>query len=123
MKDYLWNPHPFMSILSRPVRIALNSSWTEFGCTATYFDAYNRGPLSIPDTFETTMPVPGLWDQAEPELYSFDEESALWVRTTVTLPSVPEGRAVLQIGKACYGRYIYVNGNSWTNIPIISRPL
>ncbi len=87
--------------------LVLDGIWE---CTATYFDAYDRGPLSIPDTFETTMPVPGLWDQAEPELYSFDEESALWVRTTVTLPSVPEGRAVLQIGKACYGRYIYVNG-------------
>lgn len=36
--------------------------------------------------------------------------SALWYRTTVTLPDAPTGNATLRIGKAYYGRYIYVNG-------------
>lgn len=62
--------------------------------------------------FESTIPVPGTWEQAE---YGFGDYggAALWVRSYVYLPEKPTGRVVLRVARAQYGRTIYVNGKNF----------
>ncbi|MBO4356255.1 MAG: discoidin domain-containing protein, partial [Clostridia bacterium] len=71
----------------------------------------NYSDTAVPECFDNTIPVPGLWDLAEKELGS-DKGKALWYQKTVNITQdVPEGRRVfLKINKAYYGRTVFVNG-------------
>ena len=91
---------------SERLELNMNGIWE---CTSTSFAAGDAVPQAIPQTFDNSIPVPGFWDQASIEMPNY-VTSALWYRTTVTLPDAPTGNATLRIGKAYYGRYIYVNG-------------
>jgi beta-galactosidase len=69
---------------------------------------------SIPETFEHTVPVPGLVDMAEP---AFDEvgkksekRQAFWYRRTFTVPGTIPEVALLKIHKAKYGTRVFLNG-------------
>lgn len=88
------------------VEVNMDGVWE---CTSSSFKAGNAVPQAIPKKFDNSIPVPGFWDQASVAMPNYIS-SALWYRTTITLPEAPVGNAVLHIGKAYYGHYIYVNG-------------
>ena len=73
--------------------------------------AGGRCPAGDPPNLDNSIPVPGFWDQASIEMPNY-VTSALWYRTTVNLPGSSPLRAMrpYALGKAYYGRYIYVNG-------------
>jgi len=90
--------------------VSLNGTWncvsgadlSEYAATAT-----------VPDAFDNTIPVPGLWDMASVSLGSYPGKS-LWYKKVVTMPEDfdPEGDVVvrLQIMRALYSRHVYING-------------
>lgn len=90
--------------------VSLDGTWA---CTTTalYPDA---SKAAVPKNFNNTIPVPGMWDSAATTLTGDYTQTALWFKTTVNLTSVPDANSsekiILQIKKAQYGRYIYVNG-------------
>lgn len=81
------------------LEVSLNGRWD---ITATGYDQD-----ILPELYDNTIQVPGLWDMAEKDLGAY-EGKALWYRKTVTLPAVPN-QATLEI-KGNYGKWIYVNG-------------
>ena len=88
------------------LELNMNGIWE---CTRSSFSKGSAVPQEIPKTFDNSIPVPGFWDQASVAMPNYNN-SALWYHTTLTLPEAPQGNAVLRIGKAYYGRYVYVNG-------------
>ncbi len=80
--------------------ICLNGTWEILGADpAMSID-------SLPDHFSNTIPVPGLWDLAEEPI----TEKAAWYKKAFFLEGkIPES-VILKIGKAFWGKYIYLNG-------------
>ncbi len=91
-------------------------------------------PETVPDLdFINSIPVPGLYHSAAIPCGSCSGK-AVWYKKTVVLEDTPgDGRALLYIGSAEYGRYIYVNGrfagkyeynysHSYTDITQYLRP-
>jgi len=66
----------------------------------------------VPEYFDKTIPVPGMWDLADFSLGD-DNGKALWYQKNIHLDSANFGgrKVVLRINKAYYGRTVYVNGN------------
>ncbi len=95
--------------------VSLNGLWE---CES---DAFSLGIDGISGTFPSLIPVPGLWDMAQPPLsYTCDadtvqgrrgeyEKKAVWYRKKVSFGEIPES-VVLKIHKGFYGKEIYVNG-------------
>ena len=88
------------------IEVPMNGIWE---CTSSTFSAGDPVPQAIPEKFDNSIPVPGFWDQASIAMPNY-VTSALWYRTTLTLPEKPADNAILHIGKAYYGRYVFVNG-------------
>ncbi len=69
--------------------------------------------VTVPNDFEYTAPVPGLWDMATPSLSEMDSNN-LWYKTSITMPAdytADSGYIVeLKINRAVYGRTVFVNG-------------
>lgn len=74
---------------------------------------------ALPESFNNTIPVPGLWDLAEkPFTYTKDRETlkgnydevALWYKKTITFDGDVPACVTLKIHKAFWGKYVYVNG-------------
>ena len=90
---------------SKHSEISLDGIWD---CTVG-----NYSDSVAPETFDNTIPVPGMWDLAENDLGS-DDGKSLWYHRTVNLtediPAVK--RVIIKINKAYYGRTVYVNGKS-----------
>ncbi len=93
------------------VTVSLNGTWN---CQTGADLSQGASELSVPDEFDNTIPVPGLWDMASVSLGSYPGKS-LWYKKVVSMPEDfdPNGDVVvrLQIVRALYGRHIYVNGN------------
>lgn len=82
---------------------------------------FNDGFEKLPKVFTHTIPVPGLWDMAEPALeFTGDTETikgnrgayvkkALWYKKKVIATDIPKS-VTLKIHKGFYGKEIYVNG-------------
>ena len=67
-------------------------------------------PETVPELyFPNSVPVPGLWGNAA---YSPGRcnNMMMWLKRVIVLDEEPSCRALLRIGSAMYGRYIYVNG-------------
>jgi len=67
-----------------------------------------------PETFERTIPVPGLVDMAEPAFEEVGTQSerrqAFWYRRTFTVAGAIPAVATLKINKAKYGTQVWLNG-------------
>ena len=70
----------------------MNGIWE---CTSSTFSAGDPVPQAIPEKFDNSIPVPGFWDQASIAMPNY-VTSALWYRTTLTLPEKPADNAILQ---------------------------
>ncbi len=96
---------------SERITVSLNGTWN---CQSEADLSLTPSELSVPEDFDNTIPVPGLWDMASVSLGSYPGKS-LWYKKVVTMPSDfdPEGDVLvrLQIMRALYGRHIYVNGS------------
>lgn len=86
--------------LMERITVPLNGIWELHGADI-------QTPFSdLPEVFENTIPVPGLWDMAEEPIRT----NAAWYHKTLRLNgSIPKS-AMLKINKAFWGKYIYVNG-------------
>ncbi|MDR0671480.1 MAG: discoidin domain-containing protein, partial [Oscillospiraceae bacterium] len=83
------------------------------------WEATNTATLTAPATtavpeFDNLIPVPGLWDTAAVDMGAYASQS-LWHRRAIVMPEGydPEtfaGTVVLEIMRAQFGRFIYVNG-------------
>lgn len=94
--------------------ISLNGLWQ---CKIAPF---TDGIADIGDDFDCNIPVPGLWDMANPSLkFTCDTETikgnngeyqkkALWYKKNLRIDSLTES-ATLKIYKGFYGKEIYVN--------------
>ncbi|MHB1000936.1 MAG: glycoside hydrolase family 2 protein [Armatimonadota bacterium] len=75
-----------------------------------------QGDLSdnIPQTFDRTIPVPGLVDLARPEFTEVGVDSsqrkAFWYRRTFTVNSPKRQTAMLKVTKAQFGIKVWLNG-------------
>ena len=92
--------------------VKLNGIWD---CFAEEDITANPASIGVPTSFENTMTVPGFWDMASIPLGSYNGKM-LWVKKTVVMPEDfdPENSSTvvrLEILRALYGRYIYINGN------------
>ena len=90
--------------------VSLNGTWN---CVSGADLSENAAAVTVPDAFDKTIPVPGLWDMASVSLGSYPGKS-LWYKKVVTMPQDfnPEGDVVvrLEILRALYSRHVYVNG-------------
>lgn len=95
---------------SERTTVSLNGTW---GCATTPLIT-DPASEAVPQNFDNTISVPGLWDSAAQTLTGDYTKTALWFKTVVNFKSVPDKdsatKILLQIKKAQYGRYIYVNG-------------
>lgn len=95
---------------SERITVSLNGSWN---CQSSGDLSQTASELTVPDEFDNTIPVPGLWDMASVSLGSYPGKS-LWYKKVVNMPQDfdPEGDVVvrLEILRALYGRHVYVNG-------------
>ncbi|MBQ3868627.1 MAG: hypothetical protein II789_08825, partial [Clostridia bacterium] len=91
---------------SARLTVSLDGIWNVCGETFSRWDV----PGTVPELlFADTVPVPGLWGDAAYSLGSYSN-SKMWLMRRVVLEEEPAGQALLRIGGAMYGRYIYVNG-------------
>lgn len=84
--------------------ISLNGVWK-----ITKTDSFS----SVPSSFESEIPVPGLVDMAVPAIDSQDtlyNESVYWYKRTFTLKEPDDGVIQLKINKAKYHTRVYLNG-------------
>ncbi|HET6556698.1 MAG TPA: glycoside hydrolase family 2 TIM barrel-domain containing protein [Prolixibacteraceae bacterium] len=68
---------------------------------------------SIPSSFESQVPVPGLVDMAQPAVDNQDtayQKSVYWYKKTFTLDEPHPGMIQLKINKARYHTRVYLNG-------------
>ena len=63
----------------------------------------------IPPVFGSKIPVPGHWPLIQPP-FPCPKRGALWCRTSYRAPKVLPPRVVLRIGKAQFGRTVFING-------------
>lgn len=86
--------------------VSLDGVW---GCGKADFGQW-QVEKSLPEmTFANTIPVPGLCDSAAVSLGDTGA-SKLYFRKTVVLSEEPTGVVTLEIKRAQFGRYVYVNG-------------
>lgn len=74
---------------------------------------------SIPEDFNNSIPVPGLWNLASVDMGSYNNAS-LWYRKEIVLPENFDPSVcdiTLQILRAHYGRSVYVNGQFVEDFP------
>ncbi|MBQ1848719.1 MAG: hypothetical protein II135_12005, partial [Clostridia bacterium] len=90
------------------VTVSLDGTWAFDVSESQQTD---NAPDAVPDhDFVNSIPVPGLYHSAAIPCGSYSGKT-VWYKKTVVLEKVPEGKALLYIGSAEYGRYIYVNGS------------
>lgn len=101
-----WRQATFASTRPEPPRrsIVLNGSWH-----------VGQGGLDrMPDTFERTVPVPGLIDMAQPQFSEVGKKStqrdAFWYRRTFTIDGPLPPNAILKLHKVRYGAKVFLNG-------------
>jgi len=86
--------------LAKRETLSLNGRWD---IQASYIDSKIT---SIAKNFTNTIPVPGLWDMADEPVVG----SAAWYKKDFRIEGELPEVATLKIGKAFWGKYIYVNG-------------
>lgn len=79
---------------------SLNGMWE--AQQSDYFNAADH----ISETFDNRIPVPGLWDMAEIPINS----NSVWYQRTVVFKGEVSKVVRLKIGKAFWGKSVYVNG-------------
>jgi hypothetical protein len=73
----------------------------------------NYEDTEVPEFFDKTIVVPGMWDLADATLGD-DTGKSLWYQKSINLKNeIPDGqRVILRINKAYYGREVFINGES-----------
>lgn len=66
--------------------------------------------LTLPDSFNSKVPVPGLTDMSEPLIEVSDDDNAYFYKRTFSIDDDVPPVAKLRIGKARYGKRVFLNG-------------